>query len=584
MVNKRLQIFISSTYEDLKVERQAAVQAILKMKHIPAGMELFTSGDKSQWDIIKKWIDGSDIFMLILGGRYGSIEKTQGKSYIHLEYEYALNTNKPYFVLILDDTYIENKVKELTAKNAMEFENRTTYEAFKSQIMERMCAFCSELKDISTATYESILSLMDEYPFVGWVPGNQSENVVELIDRVAKLANENSILKQKLSEIEGSLLKQTSDMPIAKIIEVLSSQTILLTQIKELPQNYQKRIYDNFEEPDIKNINFKRLCEIILPLIDGVTPVIPTSIFKNLYKFGIINWKINSSNTFSIPELTKEGRDLLFTLSNENPDLLFQIDKININQVNNPKVLKISRKIKSLSGKPAQELLVKKTIEYITTDKEWKNDLMNGVDLSSIRELFVSVGIEIEPLKYGCAKFVEILQILLKDTDLCVYRIQSSEVKVGFRRRLNNYNEVLPDLEIREKHSPELYKSILATGSPIFRFPSFGEMTVICIAIEKNPIVGLSIGDSILAINKASDISLQEERIKSTLVGLYNAKILAAEPENAPLVEKLFTLRQEFNLADKMKEEAVNQMSKKITSIIGEPCKIEILISALNMK
>ena len=71
----KLQIFISSTYEDMKVERQAAVEAILKAGHIPAGMELFTGGDKSQWDVIKKWIKDSDAFMLILGGRYGSIEK-----------------------------------------------------------------------------------------------------------------------------------------------------------------------------------------------------------------------------------------------------------------------------------------------------------------------------------------------------------------------------------------------------------------------------------------------------------------------------------------------------------------------------
>ncbi|MEL4896131.1 DUF4062 domain-containing protein [Crocosphaera sp. Alani8] len=45
---KRLQVFVSSTYLDLIEERQAAVQAILEAKHIPAGMELFTAGDQSQ--------------------------------------------------------------------------------------------------------------------------------------------------------------------------------------------------------------------------------------------------------------------------------------------------------------------------------------------------------------------------------------------------------------------------------------------------------------------------------------------------------------------------------------------------------
>ena len=68
-MKRKLQVFISSSYSDLIEERQAAVAAILKAGHIPAGMELFTAGDKSQMKIIERWIDESDVFMLILGGR-----------------------------------------------------------------------------------------------------------------------------------------------------------------------------------------------------------------------------------------------------------------------------------------------------------------------------------------------------------------------------------------------------------------------------------------------------------------------------------------------------------------------------------
>ena len=80
-MKKRLQVFISSTYIDLIEERQAAVSAVLKSGHIPAGMELFNASDKSQLDVIKKWIDESDVYMLILGGRYGSVEPESGISY-----------------------------------------------------------------------------------------------------------------------------------------------------------------------------------------------------------------------------------------------------------------------------------------------------------------------------------------------------------------------------------------------------------------------------------------------------------------------------------------------------------------------
>src|ERR1043165_8449466 len=94
---KKLRVFVSSTYTDLREERQAAVEAILMAGHIPAGMELFAAGDESQMNVIRRWIDESDIYMLILGGRYGSVEPNSGKSYIHLEYEYAVERNKPVF-------------------------------------------------------------------------------------------------------------------------------------------------------------------------------------------------------------------------------------------------------------------------------------------------------------------------------------------------------------------------------------------------------------------------------------------------------------------------------------------------------
>ena len=44
-MDKKYQIFISSTYEDLKDERNAAVKTILTMDHIPIGMEMFNAGD-----------------------------------------------------------------------------------------------------------------------------------------------------------------------------------------------------------------------------------------------------------------------------------------------------------------------------------------------------------------------------------------------------------------------------------------------------------------------------------------------------------------------------------------------------------
>ena len=70
MVNrleKKYQFFISSTYEDLKEERNKAIQAILTMNQFPSGMEMFSAADDDQWKIIKEAIDSSDFYILIIG-------------------------------------------------------------------------------------------------------------------------------------------------------------------------------------------------------------------------------------------------------------------------------------------------------------------------------------------------------------------------------------------------------------------------------------------------------------------------------------------------------------------------------------
>jgi len=72
-MQKKYQIFISSTYIDLIEERQKVQDAILSLYHFPIGMEMFSAADEEQWKIIQETIDSSDYYILIIGHRYGSI-------------------------------------------------------------------------------------------------------------------------------------------------------------------------------------------------------------------------------------------------------------------------------------------------------------------------------------------------------------------------------------------------------------------------------------------------------------------------------------------------------------------------------
>lgn len=67
--DKRYQVFVSSTYDDLQDERKEVMQALLELDCIPAGMELFPASSEDQWSLIKRVIDDCDYYILIIGGR-----------------------------------------------------------------------------------------------------------------------------------------------------------------------------------------------------------------------------------------------------------------------------------------------------------------------------------------------------------------------------------------------------------------------------------------------------------------------------------------------------------------------------------
>lgn len=203
MKKRKLQVFVSSTFTDLKAERQAAVSAILKAGHIPAGMELFTAGDKSQLEIIKKWIDESDVYMLVLGGRYGSVEPASNVSYTELEYDYAVEVGKPVFAVVMEEAALENRVKS-SGTAFLERENPKELAQFREKVRTRMCSFFSDEKDIRLCVYESLSDFSQNASLKGWVSSSDVEDTSALYEEMRVLRAENSELKEALQKAQTS--------------------------------------------------------------------------------------------------------------------------------------------------------------------------------------------------------------------------------------------------------------------------------------------------------------------------------------------------------------------------------------------
>ena len=185
-INKKLQVFVSSTYTDLKEERQAAVQAILDAGHIPAGMELFKAGNESQLKTINKWIDESDVYMLILGGRYGSVETKSDKSYTQLEYEYALSKDIPVFAVVLSESFLTTKINLMGLSDVMEQKAPDKYQSFKSLVMSKIIREVDDCKDIKITIHTTLNEFINEYDLTGWVRNSKENDTIQLLDLLRK--------------------------------------------------------------------------------------------------------------------------------------------------------------------------------------------------------------------------------------------------------------------------------------------------------------------------------------------------------------------------------------------------------------
>src|SRR4051794_9924424 len=103
MESRRYQVFVSSTFLDLQEERAAVVSALLQLEAFPAGMELFPAADEDAWTLIKRVIDSSDYYLLVVGGKYGSVDAETELSYTEMEYDYAVEQGRPVMAFLHAD-------------------------------------------------------------------------------------------------------------------------------------------------------------------------------------------------------------------------------------------------------------------------------------------------------------------------------------------------------------------------------------------------------------------------------------------------------------------------------------------------
>lgn len=167
----RYQIFVSSTFADLENERGAVVRALMQMDCIPAGMELFPAIDEEQFNFIKRIIDDCDYYIVIIGGRYGSVDAS-GVSYTEKEYDYAIEKGLKVLAFVHDNP---NEIE--IGKSELDPIARERLSNFRKKVMEgRLVRKWKSADQLAGLVALSLPQTIKTYPAVGWTRADKVTN------------------------------------------------------------------------------------------------------------------------------------------------------------------------------------------------------------------------------------------------------------------------------------------------------------------------------------------------------------------------------------------------------------------------
>lgn len=210
-MERKHQVFVSSTYLDLVEERQQVIHALLELDCIPAGMELFPATDEDSWTLIKEVIDDCDYYVLIIAGKYGSMNE-HGISYTEMEFDYAISTNKPIICFVHQD------VEELTAIKTEKLESsQKKLLDFKIKAQTKHCKYWNSPEDLGGKVSRSMVQLKKRHPSHGWIPGRFAADeklfrtIEDLRNKIETLEKEKD-LSSKTALVEHSELAQGDDI------------------------------------------------------------------------------------------------------------------------------------------------------------------------------------------------------------------------------------------------------------------------------------------------------------------------------------------------------------------------------------
>ncbi len=160
-------------------------------------MEAFLAANEAQWEVIKKVIDECDYYILIIGGRYGSIT-SDGISYTEKEYNYAKLLNIPVL------GFVHGEPENISVSKTEREENgRSRLETFRARVMaEHPIRKWTSPQELGGLVSRSISRAIKVNPRPGWIR-NLGPSNLELMEQINVLTRDNAVLRERIKTETG---------------------------------------------------------------------------------------------------------------------------------------------------------------------------------------------------------------------------------------------------------------------------------------------------------------------------------------------------------------------------------------------
>ena len=182
MLDKRYQVFITTSGKEMQPERMVVSQTLIGMGFFSWGLEQRTPLSTA---FARRQIDDCDYVLLLLGSQYGE-QSVSGVSYLNLEYIYAVTKQKPIIVFMHESP--DSREAYLKEENPV---LKNKFNEFRNQLqkeVEQVITYRT-LRDLELAVRSYLPQMLERYPVVGWVRPQSIQVLQDEVDHLkSKLA------------------------------------------------------------------------------------------------------------------------------------------------------------------------------------------------------------------------------------------------------------------------------------------------------------------------------------------------------------------------------------------------------------